>query len=528
MVAQHARAAGSFLVETRVGPAPTREGTDGMSDALGELRERLAEIEDLSAAGSLLGWDQQTMMPERGGAQRAEQLGTLGRVVHERFTDDAIGRLLDQVDAGALAPESDDAALVRVTRRDWEKSRRVPSELAAELARAGALGHQAWVGAREQSDFAAFLPYLERNVELKRRYIDCFEGYDDPYDVLLDDYEEGMRTAEVATLFAELRAELVPFIAAIAERADAVDDACLHGSFPVADQRALVRRVLERLGWRPDGWRLDDAAHPFATSFGPNDVRLTTRFDERYVGMALYGAIHELGHGLYEAGVAPELARTPLGAGVSLGVHESQSRLWENVVGRGRPFAGWLHGQLREAFPERFAGVDADALYRAVNRVRPSLIRVEADEATYGLHVILRFELERAMISGEVALRDLPEAWRVRMKEYLGVDVPDDARGVLQDVHWSGGDIGYFATYALGNLIAAQLWERAREDMPDLDAALAAGDGAPLREWLRAHVHRYGRKLPPRELVERATGGPISVAPFVRYLRGKLGPIYGL
>lgn len=502
-----------------------------MSDALSELRERLAEIADLSAAGGLLGWDQQTMMPERAAPQRAEQLGTLGKVLHERFTDAAIGRLLDDAEADGFEAGGDqsvDAALVRVTRRDWEKARRVPSDLAAELARAGALGHAAWVDARERSDFSAFLPALERNVELKLRYVDCFDGYDDPYDVLLDDYEEGMTSAEVDVLFGELRAALVPLIAAIAERADAVDDACLHGDFAVADQRALVRGVVERLGWDPGGWRLDDAAHPFATSFGPGDVRLTTRYDPSYVGTALYGAIHEFGHGLYESQVDPALARGPLGEGVSLGVHESQSRLWENVVGRGRPFAGWLHGQLAATFPERFAGVDADGYYRAVNRVQPSLIRVEADEATYGLHIILRFELERAMIAGSVALADLPEAWNARMREYLGVGVPDDARGVLQDVHWSGGDIGYFATYALGNLIAAQLWERAQADLPGLDDALAAGDGSPLRAWLGEHVHRWGRRLPPRELVQRATGSPIRVEPFVAYLRAKLEPIYGI
>jgi carboxypeptidase Taq len=492
-----------------------------MPDPIAELRARLAELADLAAAGGLLGWDQQTMMPERAAPLRAEQLGTLGRIVHERFTDPAIGRLLD-----ALADDPD--PLVRVTRRDWEKARRVPSDLAAELARAGALGHQAWVAARERSDFAAFLPFLERNVELKLRYVECFEGYEDPYDVLLDDYEEGMTSAEVDRLFAELRAGLVPLIAAIAERADAVDDAPLHGDFPVERQRALVRGVLERLGWDADGWRLDEAAHPFATSFGPGDVRLTTRYDPSYVGMALYGAIHEFGHGLYESQVDAGLARTPLGEGVSLGIHESQSRLWENVVARGRPFTGYLHGELRRAFPERFATVDADALYRAVNRVQPSLIRVEADEATYGLHIILRFELEREMIAGTVALRELPEAWNARMRDYLGVEVPDDANGVLQDVHWSGGDIGYFATYALGNLIAAQLWERARADLPDLDGALAAGDGGPLREWLRERIHRHGRSIPPGELVVRATGGPIAVAPFLEYLRAKLTPIYGL
>lgn len=510
-----------------------------MPDAIQELRERLAELSDLAAAGSLLGWDQQTMMPERGADRRAEQLGTLGKLLHERFTDPAIGRLLDAAEADGLTPEvaasadddprAIDAALVRVTRRDWEKARRVPSELAAKIARAGALGHAAWVEARERSDFAAFLPALRRNVELKLRYVECFDGFDDPYDVLLDDYEEGMTSAEVDALFGELRAALVPLIAAIAERADAVDDSLLRGDFPVERQRALVRSVLERLGWSSDGWRLDEAAHPFATTIGgPGDVRLTTRYDPGYVGMALYGAIHELGHGLYESQIDPALARTPLGEGVSLGVHESQSRLWENIVGRGRPFAGWLHGRLVESFPERFTDVDADAFFRAVNRVSPSLIRVEADEATYGLHIILRFELERAMIAGTVRLEDLPQEWNARMREYLGVEVPDDARGVLQDVHWSGGDIGYFATYALGNLIAAQLWERARADLPDLDDALAAGDGAPLRGWLREHVHRFGRRLPPRDLVQRATGAPIRVEPFINYLNGKLRPIYGL
>ncbi len=499
-----------------------------MSDALTELRERLAEIADLNAAGGLLGWDQQTMMPERAAPQRAEQLGTLGKILHERFTDDAIGRLLDAAAAGGLEAGSTDAALVRVTRRDWEKARRVPSELAAELARAGALGHAAWVDARERSDFAAFLPALRRNVELKLRYVECFDGYDDPYDVLLDDYEEGMTSAEVNVLFGELRAGLVPLIAAIAERADAVDASPLHGDFPVEGQRELVGRVLRRLGWSADGWRLDEAAHPFATSFGPGDVRLTTRYDPAYVGMALYGGIHEFGHGLYESQVDPALARTPLGEGVSLGVHESQSRLWENIVGRGRPFAGWLHGQLAEVFPAQFGPVSADAFHRAVNKVQPSLIRVEADEATYGLHIILRFELERAMIAGSVALEDLPEAWNARMREYLGVAVPSDAEGVLQDVHWSGGDIGYFATYALGNLIGAQLWERARGDLPDLDAQLAAGDGSSLREWLGSHVHRFGRTFPPRELVERVVGGPIAVQPFLDYLNAKLRPIYGL
>lgn len=506
-----------------------------MSGPLQELRQRLAEISDLSSAAGLLGWDQQTMMPERANPLRAEQLGTLSGIVHERFTDAAIGRLLHALEGEeealrAADPDSDDAALIRVTRRDYEKAKRVPGELAVELARAGALGHQAWVEARARSDFAAFLPFLQRNVELKRQYVELFadENPDDPYDVLLDDYEEGMKTAEVAALFSELRAALVPLIARIAERADAVDDGPLHGAFEPARQAVLVRGVLERLGWSPDGWRLDEAEHPFATSFGPTDVRLTTRYDPSYIGMALYGGIHEMGHGLYEAGVAPQLARTPLAGGASLGLHESQSRLWENVVGRGRPFAGFLHGELQRVFPQQFGDVDAEAFYRAVNSVQPSLIRVEADEATYGLHIILRFELEREMIAGTLDLAELPEAWNARMKEYLGIDVPSDALGVLQDVHWSAGEIGYFSTYALGNLIAAQLWQRARADLPDLDAQLAAGDGSALRAWLGDNLHRHGRKHPPKELVRRIVGGPIAVQPFVDYLTAKLTPLYGL
>jgi carboxypeptidase Taq len=506
-----------------------------MSQALQELRQRLAEISDLSSAAGLLGWDQQTMMPERANPIRAEQLGTLSGIVHERATDDAIGRLLQELEGEeealrAADPDSDDAALVRVTRRDYEKSKRVPNELAVEIARAGALGHQAWVQARERSDFASFLPFLQRNVELKRQYVELFadENPDDPYDILLDDYEEGMKTAEVAALFADLRAQLVPLIARIAERADTVDSAPLHGDFAPERQQLLVRGVLERLGWSADGWRLDEAAHPFATSFGPTDVRLTTRYDPGYIGMALYGGIHEMGHGLYEAGVGPQLARTPLGGGASLGLHESQSRLWENVVGRGRPFAGFLHGELQRIFPEQFGGVDAEAFYRAVNKVQPSLIRVEADEATYGLHIILRFELEREMIAGTLDLKDLPEAWNARMKEYLGIDVPSDADGVLQDVHWSAGEIGYFSTYALGNLISAQLWERAQADLPGLEQQLAAGDGSALRAWLGEHLHVFGRKLPPKELVQRIVGGPIAVQPFVDYLTAKLTPLYGL
>jgi carboxypeptidase Taq len=495
-----------------------------------ELREHLAELVDLRNASHLLGWDQQTMMPPRGGPARAESLATLGRISHELFVSAETGRLLEAA-ADTLdgeSPDSDASRLVRVTQRHWEKARRVPSALTADIARAGSIGQEVWVHAREQSDFAAFAPYLRTNLELARRYVDCFDNFDCPYDVLLDDYDEGMTTAEVRRLFDELKGELVPLIATLSGRQDPVDDSCLHGHFPITEQRALVDEVVELMGFDRQGWRIDDAVHPFAIGFGSGDVRITTRWDETFFPSALYGAMHECGHGLYEEGVAASLQRTPLGHAESLSLHESQSRMWENMVGRGRAFSGVLAPRVAAQFGGAVDRLDADTLYRAVNRAQPSFIRVEADEATYGLHIVLRFEIEQELIEGRLAVEDLPEAWNARFKEYFGLDVPDDAHGVLQDVHWSSGSIGYFPTYALGNLIAGQLWERAHADVPDLDARIAAGELAPLRDWLREHVHRHGAKFTTQELLQRVVGAPIAVAPFVTYLKSKLSEVYGV
>jgi carboxypeptidase Taq len=489
---------------------------------LNELRERLAQLADLNHIAQLLEWDQHTVMPPRGAESRAESRATLERIAHELFVSDETGRLLDAA-AGAVNGDSDDARMVTVARRRWDKARRVPSELAAEMARAGALGHEAWVEARRRSDFAAFVPYLERNLELSRRYVDCFEGFACAYDALLDDYEPGMKTTQVADLFGELRGELQPLIADLRDRS--LDDSPLHGDFPVERQRRLVADVIALMGFDSESWRMDDTVHPFATSIGAGDTRITTRWDETYFASALYGAMHECGHGLYEAGIAPELKRTPIGHGESLGLHESQSRLWENMVGRSRAFADVLAPRVSALFGTE---VEPDALYRAVNRVRPSLIRVEADEATYGMHIVLRFELEQELIEGRLKVGELPEAWNTRMKEYLGIDVPDDAHGVLQDVHWSAGMFGYFPTYALGNLIAGQLWAQARADLPDLDQRIAAGELTPLREWLREKVHRHGAKYPAAELIERVTGEPIGVGPFMSYLSEKLTAVYGI
>jgi carboxypeptidase Taq len=332
----------------------------------------------------------------------------------------------------------------------------------------------------------------------------------------------------VREVFDELKRELIPLIAEIAEHADRVDDSSLHGDFPIADQRAFALVMLERFGFDHESWRLDPTVHPFAMSAGTTDIRLTTRYDETDLGVSLFASIHEFGHGFYEANVDPALERTVLSAVTSMSLHESQSRMWENLVGRGLPAWRFFYPQLQKAFPAQFGNVELDQYYRAINKVEPSLIRVEADEATYNLHIILRFELEQQILSGEIALEDLPEAWNERMKEYLGIDVPDDAQGVLQDVHWSGGAIGYFPTYALVNVISVLLREQLRAELPDLDSQFERGEFGDLAGWLRENLHRHGRKYTSRETLERVTGGGMDPGPYLRYLREKLGDIYGL
>ncbi len=498
-----------------------------------ELRERLGRIHDLSRAASLLAWDERTMMPKAGAEARSEQLATLARVRHEMFTDDRIGRLIDAVRAGTEEAEpgsSIEADLVRVVARDWEKARRVPAELRAELARTSSISEHAWVEAKRESDFGALLPHLEANVELTRRYADCFEGFEGfthPYDPLLDEYEPEMSTEEMRRVLEELRDGLVPIVRAAtggngADSADAAGEDCLQGSFPEEAQRALVRELIAELPFPEDSWRLDPTEHPFATSVGRGDVRLTTRYDRSNLGMALFSAMHESGHGLYEAGVPPDLARTPLSKPRSLGLHESQSRLWENWVARGRPYLGRLLPKLRERFPDAFEAVGLERLVRDSNRIERSLIRIEADEVTYNLHILVRFELELEIFEGGLALADLPEAWNARYRDYLGLVVPDDARGVLQDVHWAAGAFGYFPTYSLGNVIAGQLWRAALSDIPDLDERIGSGDLASLGEWLRDRVHRHGRRLSPAEILERAGCGPLSVEPLLDHLKKRV------
>jgi carboxypeptidase Taq len=488
------------------------------------LRHYMAELSDLYSISALLFWDQQTMMPPGGAEARADAVGTLARVIHARETSPDLAAMLDALEPWAAEqdPDSDDARLVWWARRDHEKAIRVPEDLAAELSRAKATGQQAWLEARAANDFTRFRDALAGQVALRHRYVACFEGFEHPYDALLDDFEPGLTTAELRPLFAELRDALVPLVAAAGDAAQDRNDGAFLGEFDAEAQRIAVLDVLEGLGYDPDCWRLDPTLHPFASGIAAGDVRVTTRYDEQDFAVALYSALHEFGHGLYEAKVDRELLRTTLDDPVSLGVHESQSRMWENMIGRSRPFCAWLLPRLNASLPQAVAGLDTTALYRAVNTVQPSLIRTEADETTYNLHIILRFELELALIEGSLAIDDVPAAWDEGMARLLGIEVPGPIDGVLQDVHWSAGLMGYFPTYTLGNLLGAQLWDRLRDDLPDVDGQMERGEFAPLREWLRENVHRHGRKFPPRELLRRITGEDLRVDPFLRYLREKL------
>jgi carboxypeptidase Taq len=445
------------------------------------------------------------------------------------FTDDEIGRLIDRVRSGpdgdAPPGESLTADLIRVVARDWEKARRVPSELRAELARASSIAENAWLEAKQRSDFAMLLPHLERNVELTRRFADCYEGFpgfSQPYDPLLDEYEPEMTTERIRTVLVALREGLVPLVREATENGETPPADAFRGHFPAEAQAELLEELITELPFPEGSWRLDPTEHPFAITIGRGDVRLTTRYDESDLAISLFSAMHEAGHGLYESGVDAELRRTPLARPRSLGLHESQSRLWENWVARSRPYLERLLPQLRHRFPGAFDQVDAGELERAANRIERSLMRIGADEVTYNLHILIRFELELEIFEGGLMLTDLPEAWNERYRAYLGLEVPDDAHGVLQDVHWAGGAFGYFPTYSLGNVIAGQLWSAAEADLGDLEARIGDGDLASLGGWLRERIHRHGRRLSPAEILERAGCGGLSVEPLLEHLRGRV------
>lgn len=503
-------------------------------DVFSQFKTRVQQVIDLGSASGLLGWDQRTHMPAKGAAARAEVLGTLAELGHRIFTSDETGELLDHLAGYATSqPEdSDERALWRIVKREYDKERRVPTELTAELSRAAIRGYEAWAQARPASDFASFLPALERVIELQKQVVTIHREADptivDDYDVLLDDFEPGLTAAEVTRVFDRLREATMPLVQQVVEGADKVSDALVHGSFPVERQRALVRRVLDQLGYEADSWALDETAHPFAQPISIQDIRLTTKYEDDFLNPSLFGTMHEFGHGLYERNVAPELDRTPLARGASMAWHESQSRMWENFVGRGLPFWSWGLPRLQEAFPGTFDHVSPDQVFKSVSRFAPSLIRIEADELTYNLHIIIRFELGRDLFSGAVAPRDLPEAWNAKVREYLGIEVPDDANGVLQDVHWGSGLFGYFPTYALGNVLAAQLWKRILADIPDLEDDFSCGEFGRLREWLAGNIHRHGRKYMPKVLLQKVLGvSEFDPEPLIGYLTTKVNALYG-
>lgn len=482
-------------------------------------------------------------MPPGAGEGRTQQVATLRRLGHERFTDDELGGLLDEAAASlAEAPADDlDAALVRVSLRDRARAVLLPSRLITARAEASGRAKDAWRIARETNDFGRFAPHFERildvcneEAELLRPLIARERGSDySPtdadarYDALLDNYEPGGSTSHIASVFAELRAELVPLVAAIAER-PAPDDSFLHKPYDVDDQWAFGIEAAEAFGYSLEHGRQDRSSHPFSTSFGITDVRITTRIDPNFFPMGFFGTIHETGHALYEQGIAENLDRTPLADGASLGMHESQSRLWENLVARGAPYWEHAYESLQQRFSDVLRDVSRDSFVRAVNKVQPSLIRVEADELTYHLHVLLRFEIERALVAGTLAVADVPEMWNQRMRDDLGVVPETDADGCLQDIHWSLGAIGYFPTYSLGTLMSSQLWNAAERDLGSLDPQMAAGSFAPLLGWLRENVHRSGRARSTPELLRRATGEDLDAAPWLAYAKAKYGALYGL
>lgn len=486
-------------------------------------------IHDLDRASGVLEWDQLTKMPPAGAEARAHQLETVSRIHHELFTAAETGRLLDEAEAETASLERDsvEASTVRVARRDWERARRVPTELAGEIAGAASSGYAAWLDAREAVDFQRFLPALRQNVELKKRYIDCFDVAASPYDVLLEDYEPGLTSAEITPVFDQLKPVLKELVGRVSARQDKVDDSLLRQDYPAADQQRLMEQLIEVLGATDDRWRLDETVHPFAAGISINDIRLTTRYHEDHLAHALFGTIHEFGHGLYEAQIDLELERTPLGTGCSMTLHESQSRLWENLIGRGEPFSRYVMPMLSEAFSQQLGSATPDDFYRAVNKMRPSFIRVEADELTYGLHIILRYEIELELVEGRVSVDELPEIWNAKMKEYLGLDVPDDVTGVMQDVHWSGGSFGYFPTYLLGTVLSLQIWDRMTSAIPDHPHQIETGAFAPTRDWLRDHMHRYGSTYTPKETIELAVGGPLDAGPYIAYLNEKVTALYG-
>lgn len=495
-----------------------------------ELKAHLTEINDLNSAAALLHWDQSTYMPPGGDVARARQIATLGRLAHEKFIDPDIGRLLEELQSyeDSLPYDSDDASLVRVTRCDYERAVRVPASFVAELSSHGSASYQAWTQARPADDFAAVQPYLEKTLDLSRQLAEFFPGYEHIADPLINFSDSGMRASMVRAIFSELREQLVPIVEAIASQ-PAADDSCLRQIYLEPQQLDFGVEVIKRFGYNFNRGRQDKTHHPFMTKFSLGDVRITTRVRENNLNEALFSTMHEAGHAMYEQGIPMELEGTPLAGGTSASVHESQSRLWENIVGRGKSFWKYFYPKLQASFPKQLNATSLETFYRAINKVSRSLIRTDADEVTYNLHVMMRFDFELDLLEGNLIVPDLPEAWRERFKADLGIVPPNDRDGVLQDVHWYIDVIGgNFQGYTLGNILGAQFFETALHAHPEITTEIEVAEFNTLYKWLKENIYQHGRKYTAPELIERVTGGPLSIAPYIRYLRTKYGELYNL
>ena len=499
------------------------------SPKMKQLIELAAELEDLGHVTALLGWDQQTNMPSGGAEERGLQSAAIGRIMHQKFTSDEVGQLIADLEeeVGDLTAETDEARSVKVAKRQYEKQTKVPLPLLMETIQTTTMAHEAWVEAKAKSDFDVFKPHLEKIVDLRKQYAALFEPFDHIYDPLLDDFEPGMKTAEVKEIFNKLRPQQVELIQAIAEK-EPPDDSFLKQHYDEERQEIIGRYVISRFGYDWKRGRLDLAPHPFTTSFGQGDVRITTRYLDDDAGSALFSTMHEAGHAMYEQGVPKKYRRHPLSGSASLAIHESQSRLWENLVGRSREFWSFLYPSMQMLFPQYLGNISMEDFYRGINKVEPSFIRVEADEATYNMHIMLRLEIEIGLMEGTIDVADLPDIWNTKMEEYLGITPPKDALGVLQDVHWSGGMIGYFPTYALGNLASVQLWDKMVETNPNVPDEIAQGKFDTILGWMRENVHQYGSKYEPQEIMLKATGSKITPEPYIKYLKDKYSEIYNL
>ncbi|MCB1153388.1 carboxypeptidase M32 [bacterium] len=484
------------------------------------------EIADLHHVSEILEWDQEVMMPPRGIEARSRQVALIAGVMHQRSTDPRRGNWIAELEARSGELNDEQKAVLREIKRDYEMSTKLPPDLVQEISRTTSIAHNEWIKSRAQKDFSIFAPHLETIVGLKKRVAEIWGYAETPYDALLNAYEPGATTASIGKRLGELREKLVPWVEKIAA-APAPRRDFLTKNFPIEQQKKLARAAMEVIGFNTDGGRLDIAVHPFCTGTG-GDVRLTTRYFENEPFASFYGVLHEAGHGLYEQGLREDALGTPLGWSSTMAIHESQSRMWENEIGRSRAFLKFFESRLQEAYPTQLSGVSIDELYAAINHVEPSLIRVEADEVTYGLHIALRFEIERDLLSGDLSVSDLPAAWNKKVEEYLGITPKDDAEGCLQDVHWSIGALGYFPSYALGSLNAAQFFAKLREDVGDVDGKIEAGDFGEILEWLHTNIHRHGRRYLPDELVEHVTGKPPAADDFMTYVAEKFGPIYGI